>query len=470
MTASFRFSDFLAASQKAWSQCCSEDNLLSLALPINGVDPLQALPSIRTADDFRVLWDSAPGLCLAATGRCQQFELTGTRRFELAQRFCDLTLARLQDASPDAPPQARPRVLLAFSFFEDSSERLSELPKAPSVEAVLPRWQLTSHGRRGWLRLNATTSSLSEARDLAEQCWLMAEAIQNAKLIKESGNPTPQLLHSSDTIDAWQNRYREPLNQAIQLIETGELHKIVLAVRHTIPLTRPLNTLQLLQRLRRNQTGSCRFLWQRHSDDSFFGASPERLLSLRGGYLRSDALAGTASADDDGSQLLRSGKDRREHELVVETITRQLSQFGLKPWRRRQPQLARHGSLTHLHTPISANARGYSPLKLAQQLHPTPAVAGLPGKDALKWLRVLEPFERGNYAAPIGWIDSNGDAELRVAIRCGHALGHNVDLTAGAGLVLGSSADREMSEIQLKLSVLSQELKDSCTTYGGDAG
>ena len=231
-----------------------------------------------------------------------------------------------------------------------------------------------------------------------------------------------------------------------------------------------MNTLQLLQRLRRNQTGSCRFLWQRHSDDSFFGASPERLLSLRGGYLRSDALAGTASADDDGSQLLRSGKDRREHELVVETITRQLSQFGLKPWRRRQPQLARHGSLTHLHTPISANARGYSPLKLAQQLHPTPAVAGLPGKDALKWLRVLEPFERGNYAAPIGWIDSNGDAELRVAIRCGHALGHNVDLTAGAGLVLGSSADREMSEIQLKLSVLSQELKDSCTTYGGDAG
>jgi menaquinone-specific isochorismate synthase len=75
----------------------------------------------------------------------------------------------------------------------------------------------------------------------------------------------------------------------------------------------------------------------------------------------------------------------------------------------------------------------------------------------MAWLRTLEPFERGNYAAPIGWIDNQGDAELRVAIRCGHARGHQIEFTAGAGLVRGSCPDREMQEVDLKLRVLIKE-------------
>ena len=87
------------------------------------------------------------------------------------------------------------------------------------------------------------------------------------------------------------------------------------------------------------------------------------------------------------------------------------------------------------------------------------AVAGLPRREAMNWLRTLEPFERGNYAAPLGWIDSAGDAELRVAIRCGHAHGLRLDLTAGAGLVRGSIADRELQEVGLKLAVLADQLE-----------
>ena len=58
----------------------------------------------------------------------------------------------------------------------------------------------------------------------------------------------------------------------------------------------------------------------------------------------------------------------------------------------------------------------------------------------------------------MGWIDSAGDAELRVAIRCGHARGHWLDLTAGAGLVRGSLAERELQEVGLKLAVLADQL------------
>ena len=83
--------------------CDGDEALLSLALPITGVDPLLALPQLAAQESLQVLWDSAPGLCLAAAGPCQELELAGSRRFEQAQRFADLCLSRLHDTAADSP-------------------------------------------------------------------------------------------------------------------------------------------------------------------------------------------------------------------------------------------------------------------------------------------------------------------------------------------------------------------------------
>ena len=71
-----------------------DEALLSLALPIEGFAPLLALPQLAEQESLQVLWDSAPGLCLAAAGPCQELELAGSRRFEQAQRFADLCRSR----------------------------------------------------------------------------------------------------------------------------------------------------------------------------------------------------------------------------------------------------------------------------------------------------------------------------------------------------------------------------------------
>jgi menaquinone-specific isochorismate synthase len=244
----------------------------------------------------------------------------------------------------------------------------------------------------------------------------------------------------------------------MNLVNQGDLQKLVLAVRQELSLDRTIDPLELLAPLRRHQSGSCRFLWQRAAGSALIGASPERLLTVRQNQLRSDALAGTTPWGAGASELLQSVKDRHEHDLVVDTITAVLRRAGLNPRRPRHPRLARHGQLVHLHTPITAHLQGEQPLAVAAALHPTPAVAGLPRKEAMGWLRSLEPFERGHYAAPIGWIDSAGDADLRVAIRSGTLRGSHLELTAGAGLVRGSTVERELQEVTLKLGVLQQQL------------
>ena len=446
------FNELLAAAADGARQLDGE-GVLSLALPLPAQDPLALLNQLEDGERFRFLWDGAPGLCLAASGRTNSLELSGPRRFELAQRFSAISLSRL--ATPQAcPPLARPRVLLAFSFFDSP---LQEGEGMAGVQAVLPRWQLSRQGRHCWLRLQRSLGGDVTARAVAEELWEQAERLRQLPVepcLAAPDGAGPTIRHRS----AWQAGYRSVVERGLELVESGALRKLVLAVRQELELDRPLDPLQLLAQLRQRQPGSCRFLWQQGDGPALLGASPERLLTVRQGQLRSDALAGTAPIGPAAEQLPHSEKDRREHELVVEAISAVLAAEGLQARRPRHPRLARHGQLVHLHTPITATLAGRAPLAIAGALHPTPAVAGLPRREAMAALRCLEPFERGFYAAPIGWIDSEGDTELRVAIRSGSLQGNRLELTAGAGLVQGSVPERELQEVALKLGVLQQQL------------
>ncbi len=441
------FPDLLAAANEGARQLDGE-GVLSLVLPLPALDPLALLHQLGAEERFRFLWDSAPGLCLAASGRTNSLELSGPRRFELAQRFSAVSLSRLAAPQP-CPPLARPRVLLAFAFFDSP---LQDGEGVPGVQAVLPRWQLSRQGRHCWLRLQRNLGGDSTARSVAEELWEHAAELGRL-CVAPPTPPAVQVLERS----AWQEHYRLAAQQGLALVEEGRLDKLVLAVRQQLELSAAVDPRSLLAPLRHSQAGSCRFLWQRQPGTALIGASPERLLTVRQGQLRSDALAGTAPCGD-GDGLLSSGKDRLEHELVVETILAVLARAGLTPRRPRRPRLARHGQLVHLHTPITAALQGHDPLTIAAALHPTPAVAGLPRREAMGWLRSLEPFERGHYAAPVGWIDAAGDLELRVAIRSGTLRARQLVLTAGAGLVRRSVVERELAEVQLKLGVLQQQL------------
>ena len=467
MTADPSFSEILSAASTGWCQRNWNEGVLSLALPLQRVDPLSQLHLLAEKENFRFLWDSSPGLSFAAAGQCQQLDLEGPRRFELAQKFSDATFTRLIDTTPQVPQIARPRILLAFSFFENTAERQRELyiptATAPAVQSILPRWQLSRQGRHGWLRLNGISTDQADARELAEQLWLMREKLNKHCPTKQS--QSNQKINGTPRSKPWEEIYKPVLNRGLDLVNTSQLHKLVLAVRQSIHLEKPLNPITLLSRLRQEQPGTCRFLWQNNKEGAFFGASPERLLSLRGGRLHSDALAGTTNNDINAHDLLLSDKDLREHELVVASITTQLRQLGLNPRRTIRPQLARYGHLVHLHTSIKAKTKGQLLLQIAEALHPTPAVAGLPRRDAMNWLRTLEPFERGRYAAPIGWIDNCGDGELRVAIRCGNTHGKLLELTAGAGLVKGSIPEKELEEVRLKLAVLANQLELQSKIY-----
>ena len=97
-------------------------------------------------------------------------------------------------------------------------------------------------------------------------------------------------------------------------------------------------------------------------------------------------------------------------------------------------------------------------------MHPSPAVCGSPKDKSMEWINTLESFSRGNYASPIGWIDSEGNSEFRVAIRGARYIDQNLEFTAGSGLVKGSISKKEIEEIQLKFQSLVKQIFLAKTT------
>lgn len=246
--------------------------------------------------------------------------------------------------------------------------------------------------------------------------------------------------------------------RALHGIRAGTLEKLVLARRVCFELERPADPFTLIRRVR-EEAGRCYVYAGVHDIGlSFVGASPERLYSRNGRTLRSEALAGTRPRSADpaadaalGRELLEDPKDQHEHWLVVEGIVRALAPLARESCAEPAPTLLKLANVQHLLTRIEAHLLPEADdAALLSALHPSPAMGGQPRAVAREWIAALEPFDRGWYAGPIGWIAPDA-AEFAVAIRCGLVAGRKLCLFSGAGLVAESDPAAEWSEMESKL-------------------
>ena len=182
----------------------------------------------------------------------------------------------------------------------------------------------------------------------------------------------------------------------------------------------------------------------------FIGATPETLLKIQDGSMTTHALAGTRARDASLEDFLVSNKLAREHTLVSDGLVARLSPLvsNLRPGPLR---VRRSGLVSHLETPLSGDLReGVDPLQILADLHPTAAIGGLPQRAAQDALRDIEPYSRGWFAAPFGWLAANGNLHAGIAIRSVWVSAGRAVALAGAGIVEGSVAGEEWTETESK--------------------
>ncbi|KDA07029.1 isochorismate synthase [Microbacterium sp. CH12i] len=333
----------------------------------------------------------------------------------------------------------------ALTFDEDSA--------ADSV-LIVPSIILGKHRGRGWITRIATSGD-----DLAQD-------LPDATLESCAYGPhwAGTLGPGAQTPEGYQDSVRAALGR----ISAGEVSKVVLArdLAGTIPAGSDLR--RLVRALSTGYPDTWAF-----AVDGLIGASPETLVTVQGGTMTARVLAGTigrgADADEDtaaSAHLASSTKDLDEHEYAVQSVLTALRPHTRALAASEQPFLLKLPNLFHLATDVEGElSDGGSSLDLIGTLHPTAAVAGTPTSAAIAAIRELEPFDRGRYAGPVGWVDGNGNGEWAIALRCAQfevgtmragAGADSIGVTAyaGAGIVAASDPETELLETRVKFRPL----------------
>ncbi len=438
-----------AASPARRTERAGEATLL-VTVPAPEVEPEALLEIFPPAMSF--FWHPPSGPAVAGVGATRRLQLSGRRRFQDLRQQAELLFERLEavrhplcDGAEETPPRLYGG--LAFDAGSAAAEPWDELGDGCFT---LPR---LAYERDGVSSLTlAVGRDEVRARGAAELAAELEAALDALAGWRTKPVASPRLVTIERPDRA---RFRAEIESIRRAIARGEVEKIVAAGRSRARLTSPLGTAAVLRRLRRGLLASTRFAFCRERS-AFVGATPERLVAKRGRVIATEALAGSiASGADHRELLLKSGKDRREQQLVVDAIVRRLEPLCDRLEVAPRPRIRELREVLHLHTPISGVLKETRHvLELVQELHPTPAVGGVPTDAARGWIRRHERHPRGWYAAPIGWFDAAGDGEFDVALRSALLSGGEAFVYAGAGIVGDSEPDLEYVETELKKQAL----------------
>ena len=455
--------DFLKDVFSSFDKNVENSGLVSICVEIPCIDLFQVYELLINKYSFSSFWEESDGISYIAFEKCKYVTLDGPKRFEVAKEFNSENFKNLIDLTNESHNSALSKIIYLFSFSENLNNNLSS--DVPSLEAILPKILIIKSDKNCWLRINGHVEGKSSLRTLIEEIWTIRNQViinSGSELIKSSILKTsfdsPFIDDFSRSLETSKTNMKKVVNRGIQLVEKGILEKIVLANRIKIKLKNKLDLVEILKRFKKKQPNTCRYVWKRNSKDILFGASPEKLFSFTKPNLTLEALAGTISTNSNLKKLLKSTKDLKEHNYVTQYLIKCLEVSKIKNFKKSDIKVNSFGDISHLQTLIFSKVENICPFELLKNLHPSPAVCGYPKNAALDWINTLESFPRGNYASPMGWVDSSGNASFLLAIRGARCIEENIEFTAGSGIVSGSVLEKEIDEIKLKFESIVKQI------------
>ncbi|PWC38157.1 isochorismate synthase [Azospirillum sp. TSO22-1] len=257
--------------------------------------------------------------------------------------------------------------------------------------------------------------------------------------------------------------FETAVERAIGLFRDTPLKKVVLSRPLDVEARGAFAPDRLLRALLRQNPGAYVFAAPVAYGQTLVGASPELLIRKTGRTVVSNPLAGSAPRSPSveverqrTAALLASAKDRTEHRYVVDAVRAALAAHCDRLAVPDEPSVIRTPTMLHLSTELTGalSDPSASPLRLAHALHPTPAICGTPTDLARDAIAGLEGYARGWYSGMVGWMDSRGNGEWALSIRCGLVHGRRLRLYAGAGIVAESSPAAEWEETAAKLATM----------------
>jgi menaquinone-specific isochorismate synthase len=359
--------------------------------------------------------------------------VSGRDRFEKAREWWHQKLETFSVSNSVHGSGTGPVLFASFSFDRNDESVL-----------VIPQVVVGQKGSQSWITWIGTAPQpvLNEVRDNASGAHF-------------------DFAEGTFSSEEWMKRVAETISR----VAANTVDKVVLARDVIATSSSEIDVRPILRKLAKEYPSTWTF-----SVDGLVGATPELLLRLSRGMVTSRVLAGTIpkTGDDEkdlalAASLARSSKDLEEHEYAVRSVAEALDPFCSSTNVPESPFVLHLANVMHLATDVTGalveTKQHIDAFSLLKSLHPSAAVCGTPRNIAFDIIDEIEGLNRGRYAGPVGWIDSSGDGELGIALRCGQITDHTIRIFAGCGIVAGSNPKKELEESNAKMVAMRSALQ-----------
>ncbi len=288
------------------------------------------------------------------------------------------------------------------------------------------------------------------------------------------------------------DRHLELVQKGVDAIKKGDFKKVVLSRKEVVKLSNP-DSIILFRRLLNKYPGAFVYLMHHPKVGTWLGATPEKLLKVERNRFSTMALAGTQKYTTD---VAWGEKELEEQQIVTDTILDNLNET-VSNIKTTGPYTTRAGGLLHLRTDIEGeiilskedprkdamhhvstgdlhrvSTRDQGNLKnIIFALHPTPAVCGLPKKEAREFIFENENYDREFYTGFLGEINMFQEVKrnknrrnqenqayssivpktsLFVNLRCMKISESTAEIFVGGGITRDSDSEAEWEETQNK--------------------
>lgn len=319
---------------------------------------------------------------------------------------------------------------------------------------LVPQFEIAVDTGKTIFAYNTVTGRQEPAKIIED----MTESISSIIFEETDSASTEKITVTNQSDLPDENRWTENVTSVIRDMSERDIQKVVLARQSQLQISNPLDPVEILSRLKRKNVKTYDFCFQTEHLNAFIGCSPECLFLLNGRQIYSEAIAGTRPKGTDAdeqkkyrTELVESEKEQLEHDYVFDDVNESLTEICENvevPDRRQVVSLT---DLQHFCSRFNGRLKDdISICDIIRSLHPTAAVNGYPSAAAIRQIRKYEPFSRGWFAGPVGWIGKDA-ANFAVAIRSALVRSKQISLFAGAGIVKSSEPAMEWQETQNKI-------------------
>ncbi len=264
------------------------------------------------------------------------------------------------------------------------------------------------------------------------------------------------------------------VEKAIEEIKVKNLKKVVVSRSESISVS-DSDPMRIFKNLLHTYPAAFVYFFYHPNVGLWLGATPETLLKIEGNRLNTMALAGTQKYK--GTENVEwKDKEREEQQIVTEFIVDSLQQASDQV-SVSEVKTVKAGNLLHLQTNISAqlNPKHSNLQLLLKNIHPTPAVCGIPRDEAIKFILNNENYNREFYTGFLGelnlWekksrnsnrrnVENDAYASVKkttnlyVNLRCMQLKANQAILYVGGGITKDSIPKNEWEETVSKSEVI----------------